>query len=61
MQFFSMNWYEKTSEPIMYKMNKDGKTEQISGPTNKKSPRDYLAQKLVAIQTLKDYIDTKGN
>jgi len=47
------------SEQRVYKMNKDGTTEQISGPKDKQSVKDYITQKFIAIQALKDQIDAK--
>jgi len=47
------------SEQRVYKMNEDGTTEQISGPKDKQSVKDYITQKFIAIQALKDQIDSK--
>ena len=56
------NSYEtpiSSSEQKAYKINKDGTTEQISGSKNKQSVKDYITQKFIAIQALKDQIDAK--
>ena len=55
-----MNLYgTKTSSSEVYEY-KNGESKCISNPKFKQSPRDYIAQKLMAIQTLKDQIDFKG-
>ena len=54
-QFTNMNIYQTSvSSPKVYEF-KNGKTKCISNP--KQPLRDYLIQKLMAIQTLKEQID----
>lgn len=54
------NLYEiKTSSSEVYEY-KNGETKCISNPKPEQSARDYIAQKLMAIQTLKDQLDFKN-
>lgn len=60
---FSNSFYDVSINPedrVIYEY-KDGKTRQIAGPQNKQSPRDYIIQKLLGIQGIKDQIDGGNN
>ncbi len=61
--FYPQSLYEvflDSKERIVYKMDKNGNTKQISGPEYNASPKDYITQKLTAIQALKNYIDAQN-
>ncbi len=54
----SDTYQTQTSQSNTYEY-KNGNVKQISGNQNKQSLRDYLSQKFIAIQALKDQIDSK--